>query len=259
MKRPLKSIRLEGLLIGGRPVFCATVLEATGSEALAEAQRAKEAGADCIELRLDKLRDSRDVAAIVPRLPIPAIAVCRKPAWDGFFRGPENARVALLLAALEAGVGGIDLDLITPPIFQAKVIAAARAGNRAVMISYENFRATPPASKLLATLKREQALGADIAKFAVRATSHRDLLTILGVTLQARASLRIPFVAIAMGPLGSASRPLGLILGAAMTYCAYARGKEGAPGQLTVAETRHIVEVLSAGSANSVASRAADK
>jgi 3-dehydroquinate dehydratase-1 len=93
-------------------------------------------------------------------------------------------------------------------------------------------------------LREEKALGAEIGKFAVMATSYRDVLTVLDVTIEARRRLGIPFVAIAMGAWGSSSRPVGLLFGAAMTYGCTAKGKEGAPGQLPVAEVRQIVESL---------------
>jgi hypothetical protein len=43
---------------------------------------------------------------------------------------------------------------------------------------------------------------------------------------------------------GSSSRPLGFLFGMAMTHGCTAKGKEGAPVQLPVAEVRQIVESL---------------
>jgi len=239
------GVRIGDLVVGKDPVYCVTILESTADAALAAATAAMQAGAHCLELRLDKLKDLSEVGALVRRVRSPAIGVCRPPRWDGFFEGPEPERVARLFKAIEEGIPAVDVDLTTPAALRRQVIHAAKARGTTVMISYENFQRTPPAARLLQTLREEKALGADIGKLAVMAKSYRDVLTVLGVTLEAKRRLGIPFVAIAMGPCGSSSRPLGLLFGAAMTYGCTAKGKEGAPGQLPVAEVRQIVESLS--------------
>jgi 3-dehydroquinate dehydratase-1 len=238
------KVRIGDLVLGKQPVYCVTVLESTATAAAAAATAAMQAGADCLELRLDKLKDLSEVGALVRAVRSPAIGVCRRPKWDGFFEGSERERVSRLFKAIEEGIPAVDVDLITPPALRRDVIRAAKARGTTVMISYENFQRTPSAARLLRTLREEKALGAEIGKFAVMATSYRDVLTVLDVTIEARRRLGIPFVAIAMGAWGSSSRPVGLLFGAAMTYGCTAKGKEGAPGQLPVAEVRQIVESL---------------
>jgi 3-dehydroquinate dehydratase len=105
---------------------------------------------------------------------------------------------------------------------------------------YEHFAWTPAAARLLSLLQRQKSLGADIAKFAVMANSLRDALTVL----EAKRRLGIPFRAISVRPHSNFSRPDALEVGAAMTYCSAERDKEGGPGQLPVAKTRHVVETL---------------
>jgi 3-dehydroquinate dehydratase I len=249
-----RRVRIGDLVLGNGPAYCVTVLEDTAPAALEAAEAAMQAGAHCLELRLDKLKNLNEVEVLVHGVRTPAIAVCRPPRWDGFFEGSERQRVERLHRAIEAGVPAVDVDLVTPPALRRKVIHAARSRGTTVMVSYENFQRTPPAGHLLKTLRREKALGADIAKLAVMATSYRDALTILEVTLKAKRSLGIPFVAIAMGAYGSSSRPLALVFGAAMTYGCTAKGKEGAPGQLPISEVRQIVEKLSGERMKSTAS-----
>jgi 3-dehydroquinate dehydratase-1 len=245
MKTRNGNTRIGDLVLGKQPVYCVTVLESTVAAASAAATAAIQAGADCLELRLDKLKRLSEVGVLVRAVRGPAIAVCRPPRWDGFFKGSEQERVSRLLKAIEEGIPAVDVDLITPAALRRKVIRAAKARGTTVMISYENFHSTPPVARLLERLREQKALGADIGKFAVMATSYRDVLTVLSVTIEARRRLGIPFVAIAMGAYGSSSRPVGLLFGAAMTYGCTAKGKEGAPGQLPVAQVRRIVENLS--------------
>ncbi len=254
MRMRNRTVRIGDLVLGNGPAYCVTVLEDTAAAALEAAQAATQAGAHCLELRLDRLRDLNEVEVLVREVRRPAIAVCRPPRWDGFFEGSERERVERLFKAIEAGVPAIDVDLITPPVLRRQVIHAAKTHGTTVMVSYENFQRTPPVEQLLKTLREEKTLGADIAKLAVMATSYRDALTVLDVTLKAKRDLGIPFVAIAMGAYGSSSRPLALVFGAAMTYGCTAKGKEGAPGQLPVAEVRQIVEKLSGEPMKSTAS-----
>ncbi|MFP3870579.1 MAG: type I 3-dehydroquinate dehydratase [Syntrophobacteria bacterium] len=47
-----------------------------------------------------------------------------------------------------------------------------------------------------------------------------------------------------MGPLGRVSRIACPLVGGAFTFAALEGGAEAAPGQLTVAEMRHLLHVL---------------
>lgn len=123
-----------------------------------------------------------------------------------------------------------------------EVMQKAKSAGVPVLNCYENFKETPSEEDLLNILQAEERFGADIAKFAVKANSFEDTLTVLSVAEKAKEVLNIPYVTIAMGPSGSISRYYSLLLGASLTYCAVAAGKEGAPGQLPVKKTKELYQ-----------------
>jgi 3-dehydroquinate dehydratase-1 len=241
----MKTVKIGNVLVGKKPVLLCSVIEEDVQSTLLGVKGAMNAGADCIELRIDKLKNNVMVKEAVQKVQAPALVVCRPLHLDGFFKGSEDERIKRLLIGLESGANAIDIELTTPPQLRKKVIDAVKVKSVPLVICYENFEKTPSKEELLRILKEERSLGADIAKFAVKANSHEDLLIVLSVVLEAKKVLTIPFVAIAMGKFGSPSRPLGCVLGSSMTYCARAPGKEGAPGQLPVKETREIINLFS--------------
>jgi 3-dehydroquinate dehydratase-1 len=228
-----------------KPVLLCSVVEADVEATIRGVEDSIAAGADCIELRIDKLTSNELVPVVIQRVGAPKLVVCRPADLDGFFVGAEEERIERLLLGIASGADAVDIELTTEPALRQKVISAAKEKQIPLLICYENFEETPSKEKLLAILQEEVALGADIAKFAVRANRFEDLLTVLETVLVAKKLLTVPFVAIAMGKFGSISRPLACVMGSAMTYCAREKGKEGAPGQLPVKETRDIIDLLS--------------
>ena len=241
----MRKVKIHDLNIGKKPVLLCTVLEEDVEQSVNSAKKAFENGADCIELRIDKLRDNSMIKEVIKKIKRPKLLVCRPKDWDGFFEESEEERIERLLIAIDNGADAVDIELKTPADLREKVIKTAKNKGIPVLIAYENFEKTPSNEELLNILKKEQKLSADIAKFAVIAKNHSDMIRVLQVVLEAKKILDIPFIAITMGKFGSASRPLACVLGSSMTYCAVEKGKEGAPGQLTVEDTRKIIEILS--------------
>lgn len=238
----MRIVRLGNLVIGEAPILVATVLADTVSGMLKGVSRALAAGADCVELRVDRLMDISDVVDIINQVKMPHIVACRAPQFGGFFEGTEKERIARLVAAIEAGATAVDIEFFTEPHLRARVIDSARSQSIPVLVGYENMQETPPRDELILGLDAVAKLKPDLIKLAVRAASYEDLLVILEVVLEARTLLDVPFAVIALGPYGAPSRPLACILGASFTYCAIA--DSSVPGQLTVKETRDILKIL---------------
>ena len=241
----MQTVKINNLIVGEKPALLCTVVEKQVQEMLIGVSESMNAGADCIELRIDMLENNLLVKELVPKVTVPKLVVCRPIHLDGFFNGTEEERIERLLLGLDNGADAIDIELTTEPKLRQKVINAVKAKGVPLLICYENFDETPSKEKLLQILKEEVSLGADIAKFAVTANNFEDMVTVLQTVLDAKKVLDVPFIAIAMGKYGSASRPLACVMGSSMTYCARIRGKEGAPGQLPVKETRDIIDILS--------------
>jgi len=205
--------------------------------------RVRAAGADCVELRIDRLAGPDDVVALVHRVEAPHIVACRTPRFGGHFEGSETERIERLEAASEAGATAVDIEYLAEPALRDRLMSTARKHGTPVLVGYEDMQKTPPMGTLIEGLRGVAKLSPDLVKLAVRATSHEDLLTVLRTVLEMRQVVDAPYAAIALGPHGAASRPLACVLGASFTYCAVEG--EAAAGQLTVAETRSVLRTVS--------------
>lgn len=239
----MKSVRLRGLVLGEEPVFVATALADTVDRMLEGVKQAREAGAGCVELRIDRLASASDVADLIRLVEVPHIVACRTPEFGGFFAGSEVERIERLEAASHAGAAAVDIEFFTEATLRDRLICTARADRTPVLIGYENMKQTPPMEVLVQGVRAVAELGPDLVKLAVRATCQGDLLTVLRMVMEMREILDVPFAAIALGSPGAASRPLACALGSSFTYCAVESGV--VPGQLTVAETRRVLETVS--------------
>lgn len=239
----MKLVRIKDLVVGKRPVLVATALAGTVEGIIEGAANAQAAGADCVEIRIDRLRTVCEVADLIRSVDPPHIVACRTPQFGGFFEGSEEERIVRLEAAIAAGAAAVDIEFFTELRLRSRVIAGARNRGIPVLVGYENMQKTPPRDELLHGLRAVADLEPDLMKLAVRAASYADLLMVLETVLEARTFLDVPFAAIALGPYGAPSRPLTCLLGASFTYCAIESG--AVPGQLTVAETRDILEMMS--------------
>lgn len=239
----MRPVELRGLTFGANPIFIATAIAKTVEGMVDATAAAWRAGADCVELRIDQLASESDVVRLVRATDAPHLVACRPPAFGGFFAGGEEARIDRLEAAVEAGAAAVDVEYFTEPPLRDRLIERARAAGTPLLIGYENMIETPSVEVMSEGLRSVASLRPDLVKLAVRANGSLDLLALLRTTLEANTWLDVPYAAIALGPQGAPSRPLALCFGGSFTYCAVDDG--GAPGQLTVSETRSIFDWVS--------------
>jgi 3-dehydroquinate dehydratase-1 len=198
-------------------------------------------GAHILEVRIDLLgiKDTKELLLLLDELHelvgLPIIVTNRCQKEGGRWDGSEEARVELLMSALTR-VDAVDVELTAP--LRNRVVDAARSLNKVLIISSHDFKVTPPASVMTATLEQAMDDGADIAKLAVTPNSTADTLALLTVTQEAD----FPVSTIAMGKLGSHTRVVAPIYGSVLTYGAVEDAV--APGQLRIDELKHCMEVL---------------
>ena len=198
-------------------------------------------GAHILEVRIDLLgiKDTKELLVLLDELHelvgLPIIVTNRCQREGGRWGGSEEARVELLMSALTR-VDAVDVELSAP--LRSRVVDAARSLNKVLIISSHDFKVTPPASVMTATLEQAMDDGADIAKLAVTPNSTADTLALLTVTEEAD----FPVSTIAMGKLGSHTRVVAPIYGSVLTYGAVEDAV--APGQLRIDELKHCMEML---------------
>jgi len=241
----MKLVSVKNLVIGQKPLLVCTILEAEIENIFNEVQRSIEVGADLVEVRIDKLDSNEKVKTILPKIDVPKIVSCRAKDALGFFEGSEKERAERLMLALETGADIIDTELTMKNDLRKAIMKEARKRNTPVLVGYENLKKTPNLDFLIKKAEEIRDLGGNIAKIAVKANNYEDMISVLRLTLACNKIFDIPFTTIAIGKYGSASRPLACVLGSSMTYCTTKKRDEAPPGQLSIEDTRKIIQILS--------------
>lgn len=177
-------------------------------------------GVDCVEVRLDYLKDpEQSKEARWDRLPVPVIVTCRGRERGGLFNGTIEDEIQILQTAARNGARYVDIDYrYAQPMAPADVIA-----------SYHNFEETPANVSEIAD--RALTSNAQIGKIATQVNSWSDNRRLLD--LLARPNSK-PLIVSGMGDIGQITRIAGPSRGSFLSYAASTR--QAAPGQLTVSE-----------------------
>ncbi len=220
------------------PAICGSVISEDLDAMSTGVDRALEQGADLVELRLDKLRDSEGWQRLL-REDLPMIVTNRAEREGGHFKGEESERIGPLLGAIGQGVACVDLELSTPKGQLDEVLEAAKKSGTSVLISHHDFEGVPPVEELIEIARRMTEAGCDIAKLVGFAEHPRDALGMLDFIVRAPDAVDVPVVAFAMGEAGKFSRVIAPFFGSPLVYAAV--DEAAAPGQLDVATMRGLL------------------
>lgn len=207
-----------------KPAICAVIADKNNPETLTDVAPL----VDLYELRIDMVGEGWE--DLVPWLTKPWIACNRLAEEGGHWRGGEKERLQALARAAALGAAIVDIELRTASL--AAIVPRIKQLAKC-MISYHDFKGTPPLGELKDMVRRQAAAGADICKVVTTATRFEDNLTVLRLLAE---SSGVKIVSFAMGALGKMSRVFCPLAGGEFTYASIARGKESAPGQMTVTE-----------------------
>jgi 3-dehydroquinate dehydratase/shikimate dehydrogenase len=221
----------------------ASVFAETRDQVARIAAKAAMAGADWLELRLDRWPKGTDLAPALGTVRLPVLVACRTPEDGGHYRGTLSERRELLSHALMAGASGIDLEgweTWAPPVGRTRL--------RLFIRSFHSFTGVP--KELLAIRDRLHALPGGVAKIAVTAHDLADAAPVLDLLTQTDQRQH-PTVAFAMGRTAWPVRVLACALGSPYVYASVEEGEDTAPGQVPVALLAGIYRVreLGAGTA----------
>ncbi|KAJ0080614.1 hypothetical protein Patl1_23432 [Pistacia atlantica] len=212
-------------------LLCTPLMGTTVDQMFIEMRKAKEIGADIVEIRLDCLRNfnpRQDLEILIKQSPLPALVTYR-PIWEGGqYEGDENKRQDALRLAMELGASYIDVELEVAHDFNMS-ISGKKPDNFKVIVSSHNFHNTPSAEAIGNLVARIQATGADIVKIATTALDITDCARIFQIMVHSQ----IPTIGIVMGERGLISRLLSPKYGGYLTYGALEAGAISAPGQPT--------------------------
>ncbi len=223
-----------------KPKICAALTANTLQEAIRMAEVAEDSDADMLELRLDYLNSYGHLSDLVKSTKLPTILTLRKSGEGGNFKGNEEKRISILLKAAGEGFSHVDVELSTSGL--AKVLSELSKIGVKKIVSHHNLKSTPRQTELFKIAKKEIQIGADVCKIVTKAYTINDNITCLN--LVSRMEKQTKIICFASGKLGVTSRILSPLFGAYLTFASVTRGKESAPGQLTVKEMRQVYELL---------------
>ena len=191
---------------------------------------------DLFELRLDRLAGIvEQLENRLPRLRAPLIITARHPQEGGANNLSLRQRRELLTRFLPHACY-IDVELRSASALRSLLTLAKQKKVRRI-ISFHNFKSTPPLRVLRAKARAAKAHGADIFKVATRTDTPVQLARLLDFT--AKKEIDLPVSAMGIGELGAISRVLLARAGSALVYASVAAGTD-IEGQLSLEQLRAL-------------------
>ena len=233
------------------PALAGVVKEKRILDAVAEIKNCMYDGADMIDLHLSCLEgtDRESLEKIISRSSVPVLALNYNGTYEGTDAGfDEEARVASLLRAVEAGAAGIDMqgytfDLPSKTAFCGEDIYSFTKGNPREIVTDAAI-----ISKQCELIEKVHSMGAevllschpnvvmssdqvvelalflekrkpDIIKIVTKATCEDDLAESIRAMLLLKKELKTPVAYHANGKPGVASRIINPLLGGQIAFC----------------------------------------
>jgi 3-dehydroquinate dehydratase type I len=222
------------------PNICVSIKPKTNLEALSLIEKAETAKADLIEVRLDSLETSRQLADLAAHTKIPLIATNKLPSEGGNFSGTHNQRWQTLINAAKGGFQYVDLDLTNLKL-KEQIVDLQELGVKTI-VSFHKFDGAFTSQEMQRILNEETGSGADVCKIISTAKQVQDNLTVLNFVSENAVKTRL--VCFCMSDQGRISRLLSPVFGAFFTFAALEEGCETAPGQLSINEMRTAYSLL---------------
>lgn len=244
-----KEVRIRNCVIGsGLPKIVVPVCCRTEAEALRDAEQAVSAGADMVEFRADAFERAEDPEACLQLTEkirkavkdLPLLFTFRSAREGGLCQVSPETYGEITACAVRSGLADL-VDVEQESDGAAGLVRLAGEHTVPVVMSFHDFRKTPPAPDLLRRLKDMEQAGASVAKIACMPESSADAAATLGASAEAYRTLGIPHVLISMGETGAASRLAAEVFGSAFTF-GRLPGGGSAPGQPDAEELRRELE-----------------
>lgn len=220
--------------------ICVSILPKNNVEALHLIEKAEQAQADLIEVRLDCLEISRKLSDLSASTEIPLIAANKLQSEKGYFSGTETEWQQTLLFAAKSGFEYVDVNLSSPKHKEA--ISQLKQLGAKPVVSYHKFDGALSVSAMEKVLDEEISSGASICKIVTTAKQVEDNLPVLSFV--SFASSKAQLVCFCMGEHGKISRLLSPVFGAFFTFASLEQGSETAAGQMSIPEMRAAYGLL---------------
>lgn len=191
-------------------------------------EKAQEAQADLVEVRLDQLQDATELSSLSKIGKTPLIATNRKAAVAKM--DPQQT----LLRAAKSGFEYVDIDVNNPNL-KENLKEIINFGTKPI-ISFHDYLGPLADTELESILEKEIENGAELCKIVTTAKTLEDNLSLLHFVQ--RASRKAKIISFAMGEKGKISRLLSPLFGAYLTFACLDGATETAPGQMSIQEMK---------------------
>lgn len=212
---------------------CVSVAETTPERVLVIAKKALRKS-DYAEIRFDFLKPADVPKALHLLRKHLARCVCtlRPKSEGGRFSGTERDRISTLKLIAEYTPYLVDVEYSTLARNRGLLNYIRKTGCE-ILVSWHDFRKTPPHSVLQKRLKMMRKLAKNV-KIVTTATSVADPISVMSLYRNSNVNL----IAFTMGEVGRISRILCMHFGSPYTYVSL--GKPVAPGQFSLAEVKSM-------------------
>lgn len=253
-----KTVRVKHLTIGeGAPKIIVPITATTPAQANEMAARiAATAEVDMAEFRIDFQEKALDKAAMAELTRTLAATLGGKPLLATFRTHAEggqkaistNDYAALYEAIIESGaVDLIDIEMMLDESVVSALVEMAHRQHVAVVMSNHDFHATPPVDVIVARLRKQEQLGADILKIATMPQNAGDTLRLMSATWEVSSTTERIVLTMSMAGTGTISRLSGELTGSALTFGKLGAGS--APGQIDVKDLHGMLQIIHAATA----------
>jgi len=214
--------------------LCVPIFVTEMSKARRDIAAAARAGADIIELRVDKLPAGEDLRPVLADCPIPAIVTCRAKWEGGFSESSDLDRAACLAMGIKSGARYADLEIKSNSNAKNLIADVRREHFAPLIISFHDFTAIP--DDLCKMIDQMNLISADVNKIVWTARNIRENLEAFGLLKKPSR----PTIALCMGEAGLISRVLAKKFGAFLTFASLDDSEATAPGQVTISDLRNL-------------------
>ncbi|CAK9175890.1 unnamed protein product [Ilex paraguariensis] len=211
-------------------IMCAILEAETMEEMVSSMEKAKEEGADLVELCIDSMSFSQisEVEGLLKKRPLPAIV--------SFRGGSKEICLQVLRLALELDVEFIEIELEVASNVVMTELMNKRSNSKLIVSSYVNG-GTPSKEKLGDLITCLQSTGADAIKLVVDVIYITDVAPVFHMLTHCQ----MPLIARAMGDRGLISQLLGPKYGAFLV-CGTLGGKS-IPGLPPLASIKQVYKL----------------
>ncbi|KAM7257698.1 hypothetical protein ACFE04_013439 [Oxalis oulophora] len=222
-------------------LICVPIMAESVEKMVVETVKAKQSGADLVEIRVDSLKSFnpvQDLKFVIKECPLPTLFTYR-PNWEGGqYDGDENERRDALRLAMELGADYIDIELQVAHEFIDSV-RGKKPEKCKIIVSNHNYQTTPSVEDIGNLVANMQSTGADIVKIVTTAVDITDVARMFQIIVHAQ----VPIIGLVMGERGLISRVLCAKFGGFLTFGTLESGVVSAPGQPTIKDLLELYNI----------------